>query len=241
MYTEHETHLSPVAIFMKSWRVYQDIIENNYMFHREITRAVSEEITHFKPNAAIKILDLGCGDASMAIPLREPELISSYLGCDLSKPALDIAGKALSEHHIANQLLCDDMLRVAMAQPDKSADLVISSYALHHLNKRQKEQIVQEISRILVPGGCFVLIDIFREPTEDRAAYMRNYMGRLRESWIQLTPESKEIVIDHATNYDFPETTRFFEMLCKKYSLAIGKPLAKHTWHEAWLFTNQKS
>lgn len=241
MQVNPESNLDPVEIFLESWRLYQEIIEHNYMFHREITHAVANELEDFKPGKNLRILDLGCGDASMALPLIQPDRIHEYVGCDLSQPALDIASQKLNANHIPYQLICEDMVRVASEQADNSIDLIISSYAIHHLNEPQKQQIVRDIARMLCPGGGFVLIDIFREPNEDRAAYMRNYMGRLRQTWTRLSPESQSMVIDHATNYDFPETTHFFEMLCQKQHLSTGKQLAKKTWHEAWHFSKQNA
>ena len=232
-----ESRHSSVEIFLKSWRLYQEIIEHNYMFHREITQAVTNELRDFKCGKKLRILDLGCGDASMVLPLISPNRIHEYVGCDLSQPALDVAHQQFHVQHIPHQLICEDMTRVAAEQPDNRFDLIISSYAIHHLNASQKERIIQKIARVLSPGGCFILIDIFREPNEDRAAYIRNYMSLLRETWIQLTPESQNAVIDHATNYDFPETLNFFETLCQKQKLIAGKLLAKHTWHQAWCFS----
>ena len=225
-----------MEIFLKSWRLYQEIIDHNYMFHQEITQAVASTLQGFKPESHLRILDLGCGDASMALPLIPPARITHYLGCDLSQPALDIARQKLNANHIPHQLICDDMVRVASEQTGSSIDLVISSYAIHHLNEPQKQQIVRDIARILTPDGRFVLIDIFREPNEDRAAYMRNYIGYLRATWNKLAPASQEMVVEHATNYDFPESADFYKALCQKHGLNAGKRLAKHTWHEAWLF-----
>ena len=84
-----------VDLFQKSWRVYQDIIEHNYMFHREISAACRTMLQNFQPGQRLRILDLGCGDASMVLPLLAPDRIAFYLGCDLSQPALDIADAAL--------------------------------------------------------------------------------------------------------------------------------------------------
>jgi len=89
---------------------------------------------------------------------------------------------------------------------------------------------------VLKPGGQFVLIDIFREPTEDRAAYMRDYMDVLRKTWSNLSPEGQDLVVNHATEYDYPEQTAFYQLLCEKLGLGSGQRLAKHTWHEAWVF-----
>lgn len=226
-----------VEVFLKSWRVYQDIVAQNYMFHREISDSVRTKLANFQTHEKLRILDLGCGDGSMTLPLVSANRIASYIGCDLSKPALDIAQERIDILGAPAKLLCDNMLNVVREQSDNSLDLVYSSYAIHHLNAIQKQQIIEDIARVLKPGGMLVLIDIFREPMEDRAAYMKHYMGHLRATWCNLSPESQDLVIDHATNYDFPETAEFYEALCQKNRLKGCVQLAKHTWHEAWAYT----
>ena len=143
---------NPVEIFLKSWQVYQDIIKHNYMFHRELSETTQNALERIKPDTSLKILDLGCGDASMALPFLSSNQVAMYTGCDLSQPALDIAKSALDASGIAYRLLCDDMVRVATEQADGSIDLVFSSYALHHLNAIDKERTLHEIVRMLVPG-----------------------------------------------------------------------------------------
>lgn len=216
--------------------MYQNIIQQNYMFHREISEATRAEMSVIKPESRLCILDMGCGDASMTLPMLEPDRVLTYIGCDLSQPALDIARKQLEMQKIPHQLICDDMLQVASEQPDASIDIVFSSYAIHHLNAIDKKRLIADIGRILTPGGCFVLIDIFREPTEDRATYMRNYLGVVQETWINLSAESRDLVINHATEYDFPEHSVFYETQCSAQGFSAGQNLAKHTWHEAWLY-----
>ena len=230
------TDASAVQVFLKSWRVYQDIIAHNYMLHREISNAVRTALDSYRSNEALRILDLGCGDGSMTLPLLSADRIAAYIGCDLSKPALDIAEIQIKTLGISAQLICDDMLKVVSEQPDQSIDLVYSSYAIHHLNAPQKQQIVEQVARVLVPGGLLVLIDIFRKPDEDRAAYMRHYMTRLKDTWTALSPEAQELIVEHATTYDFPEQPEFYGKLLEKHGFNNANRLAKHTWHEAWCF-----
>lgn len=230
-----------VEIFLKSWSVYQEIIQHNYMFHREITESVKRWLESFQPGKRLRILDLGCGDASMALPLLSATHVQTYLGCDLSQPALDIAEKKLDAEKIPHQCICDDMLKVVAEQPDESIDLVFSSYALHHLNATQKEQIIKDISRTLKNNGCFMLIDIFRKTGEDRSAYMKNYLDYLRENWINLSKEAQDLVVAHATEYDFPEHEDFYTTLCQKTGLKSSKLIGKHTWHQAWIFNKSMS
>lgn len=225
-----------VEVFLKSWNLYQEIIANNYMFHREISAAVQPQFLNFKADQSIRVIDLGSGDSSMVLPMLKPEKISSYIGCDLSQPALTIAQKTLDERLISHQLICDDMLNVITELPASSADIIFSSYALHHLNSTQKTKIINEISRVLAPEGRFILIDVFREASEDRAAYMRNYMSTLKREWVKLTPEAQTRIIEHATEFDFPEHAKFYQTTCRNAGLCDGIQFAKHTWHEVFVF-----
>mgnify|MGYP000235151597 CR=1 FL=1 len=226
-----------VEVFLKSWQVYQEIISNNYMFHFEIANAVRDALVDFKPGKNLTILDLGCGDGSMTLNLLPPERIASYIGCDLSKPALDIAQRRIDLLNINAKLACDDMLKVAIEQPDNSADLIFSSYAVHHLNASNKLRLIENLARSLNSGGKFILIDIFREPTEDRAAYMQNYLQHVTNNWLALSSESQQLVVNHAKEFDFPELPAFFQSVGSKSGLNEGQQLAKHMWHEAWAFT----
>ena len=221
---------------MKSWSVYQEVIKHNYMFHREIIQAAKKSLDESRTHDLIRIFDLGCGDASMALPLLSVEQVLSYVGCDLSQPALDIAHQHLIDKGIPHQCICDDMLKVASEQPDESIDLVLSSYALHHLNSLQKQQIVRDVVRMLKPGGCFFLIDIFREAEEDRPAYIRNYMSYLRSNWTNLSKNSQDLIVDHAAEYDFPESNEFYTTLCLKNGFEKAERIDQHTWHQAWTF-----
>lgn len=210
---------SAVEVFLKSWGVYQDVIRHNYMFHHEIAETVRSELSVMPSEQPLKVLDLGCGDGSMTLNLLPKSRILSYLGCDLSKPALDIAKEQAVNLQIDARFLCDDMLKVVEELPAGSVDLVVSSYAIHHLNAQKKEQLLQGINRVLTAAGRFVLIDIFREPSEDRAAYIRNYMSHLRHTWVNLSPEAQELIINHASEFDFPEQPSFYQLECERQDL----------------------
>jgi ubiquinone/menaquinone biosynthesis C-methylase UbiE len=228
---------SAVEVFLKSWEVYQDIIRHNYMFHHEIAAAVRSELAESQSQQGLRVLDLGCGDGSMTLSLLPPARILSYLGSDLSKPALDLAHKHANQLGINAKFVCDDMIKVVEEIPANSIDLVFSSYAIHHLNAQKKQQILEGVANLLTVNGQFVLIDIFREPSEDRAAYIRNYMSHLRQTWKNLSAEAQALVINHASEFDFPEHPDFYQVECERQRLPNSKRLAKHTWHEAWIFT----
>ncbi|MFM6283053.1 MAG: class I SAM-dependent methyltransferase [Dolichospermum sp.] len=76
--------------FNKQWKIYQKVLNNNYMSHNEIYGILHKFlVSNFqKP---FKMLDLGCGDASFTSLVLSNTNITSYHGVDLSIAALEIA------------------------------------------------------------------------------------------------------------------------------------------------------
>ena len=82
--------------FDNQWSIYQKILNNNYMSHRECyDRLHRFLIDHFRK--PYSLLDLGCGDASFTARSLSHTLIASYIGIDLSEAALEIAQNNMSD------------------------------------------------------------------------------------------------------------------------------------------------
>jgi ubiquinone/menaquinone biosynthesis C-methylase UbiE len=103
------------------------------------------------------VLDLGCG-AGLSALAAAPHCATVY--------ALDASGgmiRRLAERAEAAgfeniELILGDMRRIPLA--DNSVDVVISSYALHHLGDDGKELAIAEALRVLRPGGRLVVVDM---------------------------------------------------------------------------------
>ncbi len=104
------------------------------------------------------MLDLGCGTGQISIPMAEPG--ANVLGIDVS-PAM--ANALLAEAHrrpvwrsLTGSRLPIEELELAPA----SVDLVVSSYALHHLRDADKARLVTAAFEWLRPGGRLVIADM---------------------------------------------------------------------------------
>lgn len=97
------------------------------------------------------IIDVGCGTGRLlrAVSARWPE--AQLLG-------VDPAEKMVAE---ATRLSPNAIFRLAPAEslpfPDQTADIVLSSLSFHHWANQKKG--LQEIVRVLRPGGFFCLAD----------------------------------------------------------------------------------
>ena len=59
--------------------------------------------------------------------------------------------------------------------PPQSVDLIVSSYAFHHLTPEEKEESVLEMKRVLKPGGRIVIADMMFRNAAERERIEREY------------------------------------------------------------------
>ncbi len=224
----------PITIFRKSWATYQKVINNNFMFHREIAAAVTGLFD--KNDAPLNLIDLGCGDASHILKLLRPGQLAEYCGCDLSQYALDEARKQLTPYGAAINLCCTDMLDALSQAPASHFDIVYSSYALHHLPTESKQKVFAECRRALRDSGCMILVDVMRDEGQERQEYLYSYNKTVRTQWEALTPDERNQVQEHIRSCDFPEPASKLEELARNAGFTKCRRLEKQTWHEAWCY-----
>jgi demethylmenaquinone methyltransferase/2-methoxy-6-polyprenyl-1,4-benzoquinol methylase len=106
-------------------------------------------------NQDTKILDLCCGGGQATKILAQ--LSQQVTGLDASPVALQRAAQEVPQAQYV------EGLAEQMPLPDNSFELVHTSVALHEMTVPQRQQILQEVYRVLKPGGTFVLID-FHKP-----------------------------------------------------------------------------
>lgn len=105
--------------------------------------------------------DLGCGAGQLAVELARaaPEL--RVTGVDLSNLLLAQALRRAASAGLAHRVdfRTGDVERTPFE--DASLDLVVSTLSLHHW--RNPIAVLDEVARILRPGGSFVIFDLRRD------------------------------------------------------------------------------
>jgi demethylmenaquinone methyltransferase/2-methoxy-6-polyprenyl-1,4-benzoquinol methylase len=118
------------------------------------------------PHAGSDALDLatGTGDIAFALAARGARVV----GLDVTFRMIELA-KAKDRGGLAPRFLVGDML--ALPFPDASFDIVTTGYGLR--NVPNLTQAIQEIHRVLKPGGQMLSLD-FNRPANGlvRAAYL---------------------------------------------------------------------
>ena len=194
-----------IAAFFQTWRLYQSIIQNNCMEHREIgtaLRNVFEAIDH-----GFTVLDLGCGDSSMAINALEALSVSSYTGVDLTAPALEIARANFHGTYSATWVHANMVDYIASS--DQKFDVIMTSFAMHHLPAAAKQAWLVDIAKHLTPPGQLVLIDTCCASGMSRDETVQAYLDLIAD-WPVSTDE-KATIATHMWSSDFPESETFIE------------------------------
>jgi len=196
------------VIFNRNWPVYRKLVANNYMFHDRLGRITAKWLRISAAETAIRVLDLGCGDAEeIAKPLKSVS-VEHYHGIDLSPMALEIAARNLEG--IPGVVLTKGAMERMIEVSGSGFHVVHSSYAIHHLDDRLKASLLKSISGVLQSGGLFIITDIFRQPGQNREDYIIRYQQRMTGHWTLVTPEEREAIMEHITSSDFPAHTDSF-------------------------------
>ncbi len=111
-----------------------------------------------------RILDVGCGTgywSRMLAPLVGPE--GRVIGVDPSPPMLEHARRR-SPGNCSYEVGEGQ----ALPFPDVSFDIVVSSFAVHHMPRSARGAAVREMFRVLRPGGRLLIAE-FRPPVNPLA------------------------------------------------------------------------
>jgi SAM-dependent methyltransferase len=104
-----------------------------------------------------RVVDLGSGNGQISLPLAQRG--ATVLAIDVS-PAMVRSLRAQARRVGAGTLHALAVPIEDLMLPDASVDLVVSSYALHHLRDSDKARLIMSAARWLRPGGRIVLADM---------------------------------------------------------------------------------
>lgn len=109
------------------------------------------------PGKRQRILDLGCGTGTLVLMVRSVCPEAEVVGLDGDIRILSIArAKALKS---GVKILLHQGLAQALPHREDSFDHVFSTLVFHHLTRGQKIATLQEVIRVLSPGGEFHVAD----------------------------------------------------------------------------------
>ena len=138
---------------------------------------VAIELLPFPRYQAFLALDLGVGTGCFSKRLLEAFPNARVIAIDGAMSMLEIAGVRLDEFEERVDLRAGDFRNLeAILAPSERGKVVISSYALHHLDRAEKAAAVRRCVSFLEPGGWFLNADLVRSESktlEDRYQELR--------------------------------------------------------------------
>ena len=126
-----------------------------------------------------RVLDVGCGTGSLVVLTKASCPDVDVVGVDPDDKAL--ARAARKARRVGASIQLDRGFSDALDYPDASFDRVLSSFMLHHLERCEKERTLDEIRRVLKPGGSLHLLD-FGRPELPRRRRGRHSHHRLADN-----------------------------------------------------------
>jgi ubiquinone/menaquinone biosynthesis C-methylase UbiE len=110
----------------------------------------------------ILALDVGAGPGYVAVELARRRPALRVIGLDLGAHMVAHAAARAGRAALDGRALWPQGDGHRLPFPDATFDLVVSSFALHHW--RDPLAVLDEIARVLAPGGQYCIADVCREP-----------------------------------------------------------------------------
>lgn len=182
---------------------------------------VADDVAALRPAS---ILDLGTGPGWLLLRLRERLPGASLHGADISRAMVEKAAQNLAGSGI--ELRCAGA--ESLPYPDASFDVVVSTGSLHHW--KNPVAGLNEVYRVLKPGGRALVYDLVRKMPEDVTRRVRAEYGRFRATlmWLHSFEEpfysSREMEALAAQSRFARGQTTFLGALCRLGLDRCGRP-----------------
>jgi SAM-dependent methyltransferase len=223
-----------LSLFERSWQSNHRVVAADLMEHAGLLRALVAHLECFVTGwgpAPLSMADLACGDLTTLEPLLRALPLAAFTGVDAAMTALSLARARMTGWAVPCHWVQDDLLRWAEQQGDLHA-VITCLFGLHHLADPDKQRFLERAAGRLAPGGVLLIGDVFREPGEERPAYVQRYVRRIREQWSDLAPELQDHVVAHLESSDYPAARDVFTAMAQAAGWRIAWIWAGHHWAE---------
>lgn len=154
-------------------------------FYDSLMRAMREEefkrrlIEQAKIEKGQRVLDLGCGTATLTMMIKQAYPEVEVIGVDGDPEVLAIGIEKAAKAGVGITL--DYGMAFQLPYPDESFDRVVSSLVVHHLASDDKRRAFKEVLRVLKSKGEFYILD-FGKPHRLMASLIALVAQRLEQT-----------------------------------------------------------
>lgn len=199
---DRDRRLGELRRFFDHWSLFRKAIRGDHASHLGAYRALATLLSGRRP---FRLVDLGCGDACGTAWALAGSPVSSYVGVDLSPVALGLARLNLESVRCDKEFREEDFA-AAVRELQPRADVVWIGLSLHHLDHEAKRPFLEDVRRLLLPGGVLGVHDPFRAEGEGREEFHDRWWEICRDRWVALEMDEREALRDHVFAGDYPET-----------------------------------
>ena len=184
--------------FEEEAEVFDEFIKTIIPYYEDMVEALVLALP-FHEKEQIKILDLGCGTGNISKKVKERFPNANITCVDLAENMIKIAKSKLSQYKDI-EFRIDDFRNLNYKQ---EFDAVISSLALHHLQKVEQKEFYSRLNEFLKKGGVFYNADNILGSTSHLDQI---YMDKWVEFMLQSMPieEIENVWLPKHREEDFP-------------------------------------
>lgn len=226
--------LAAVKQVFEQRSMYDAVVAGNYMHHAELVAALGAWAQEF--GRPLRIVDLGCGDASLAAKSFADARVEHYVGVDLAESSIEQARVSTAAWASRVELICGNLFDALHGMGDGSANVILASYSLHHFSTADKVKLLREIGRVLEPSGVLLWIDAVRNEGKSRDEYVNGLASDIKRDWTLLSVEERERAAEHVLSADFPETESWMMEQTAAVSYTASKILLTDEMFRGWVF-----
>lgn len=115
-------------------------------------------IRFLQPFAPSSILDIATGTGDLAIQLHKTLKSQQIIGCDISEKMMEVARRKVEERGIADNITFERQDATALTFADNSFEAVTAAFGVR--NFEQIERGIEEMYRVLKPGGHLMILEL---------------------------------------------------------------------------------
>ena len=175
---------------------FQGMISENYRLimmsfpHLEkMDRHLIETIANYKSHSQrtpLQVLEIGCGSGRATAKILSARTDMKLTAIDNEAQMIEQLQQNLQSEQHNDQLLEileHDALTYLKTQKDDRFDIIASVLTLHNCLSSYRDQVVEEIYRVLMPGGIFINCDKYpqNDPLEYHCA-LEKHMGLILDT-----------------------------------------------------------
>ncbi|RAL21858.1 MerR family transcriptional regulator [Thermoflavimicrobium daqui] len=152
-------------------------VQESFHVHKDYDKVLDKVLEWIRPQNHEIGLEIGIGTGNLA---------GRFLGRGIQIKGIDQSKEMLKQ---CKQKYPEIETRIgnflAIPFTDHCFDFIVTSYALHHLTPEQKILALEEMQRVLKPGGRLCIADLMFIDEQERASYLEQWKQRGRKDIIK--------------------------------------------------------